>query len=58
LFVDAYRAAVTAYQTQLDAGIAEEVARSVLPIARPFPRARLGKFSVRKNGELLGGSNP
>ena len=52
LFVGAYRAAVMAYQAQLDAGIAEEVARGLLPIARPFPRARLLKFSVRKESEF------
>ncbi|MEU2558525.1 RusA family crossover junction endodeoxyribonuclease [Streptomyces longispororuber] len=45
-FVRAYRAALAAYRSMLDEGMAESVARSVLPAARPFPRARLGKFEV------------
>lgn len=50
--VSAYRRMVRAYQEQLAVGIAEEVARGVLPIARPFPRARLGRFQVRLEGEF------
>lgn len=57
LFVGAYREAVKAYQRQLDAGIAEEVARMVLPIARPFPRARLSRFSVRGENHFHDGAN-
>jgi len=52
LFVGAYRQAVFAYRTQLEAGIVEEVARSVLPIARPFPRARLSRFDIRHESQF------
>ncbi|MER7950492.1 RusA family crossover junction endodeoxyribonuclease [Streptomyces sp. NPDC096079] len=45
-FVGAYRAALEAYGRMLDEGIAESDARGVLPLARPFPRARLGRFRV------------
>lgn len=51
-FVASYRRMVGAYQDMLAAGIHEEVAQSVLPIARPFPRARLGRFPVRHHSEF------
>ncbi|MER5517270.1 RusA family crossover junction endodeoxyribonuclease [Streptomyces sp. NPDC002763] len=50
--VRGYRAALVAYQKLLDEGISESVARSVLPLVRPFPRARLGKFEVRHHTDF------
>ncbi|GHE84587.1 hypothetical protein GCM10018785_60650 [Streptomyces longispororuber] len=50
-FVRTYRAALAAYQGMLDEGIAESVARAVLPAARPFPRARLGTFTVVRHAD-------
>ncbi|MFE4965664.1 RusA family crossover junction endodeoxyribonuclease [Streptomyces sp. NPDC056660] len=50
--VRGYRAALEAYQKLLDEGISESVARSVLPLVRPFPRARLGKFEVRHHTDF------
>ncbi|MEV0172134.1 RusA family crossover junction endodeoxyribonuclease [Streptomyces sp. NPDC050803] len=44
--VRGYRAALATYQQLLHEGISESAARSVLPLVRPFPRARLGKFEV------------
>ncbi|MCQ4208339.1 RusA family crossover junction endodeoxyribonuclease [Streptomyces longispororuber] len=44
--VRAYGAGLAEYRKMLDAGVSESEARMVLPIARPFPRARLGKFEV------------
>ena len=44
--VRGYRQALEEYRRMLAAGIAEGAARSVLPLVRPFPRARLGKFTV------------
>ncbi|MFD8304068.1 RusA family crossover junction endodeoxyribonuclease [Streptomyces sp. NPDC059690] len=52
--VDGYRQALAAYQRMLAAGIAESVARSVLPMGRPFPRARLGEFTVIHHADLQG----
>jgi len=46
-FVNAYRASIEAYKQMLAAGIIQDAAQSVLPIARPFPRARLGRFRVQ-----------
>jgi len=50
--VQAHREALTSYQRMLDAGIVESVARMVLPLTRPFPRARLGAFEVRHHTEF------
>ncbi|MFE7595807.1 RusA family crossover junction endodeoxyribonuclease [Streptomyces sp. NPDC057494] len=44
--VEGYRKALATYGQMLDEGIPESVARNVLPLARPFPRARLGCFQV------------
>jgi hypothetical protein len=51
-FVASYRLMVAAYREMLEAGIHEEVAQGVLPIARPFPRARLSRFRVRHHSEF------
>lgn len=58
--VSSYRTSVSAYERLEAAGICPDAAQGVLPIARPFPRARLGKFTVRHQAEfreppLLGG---
>lgn len=58
LMAQGYRRLVSAYQELVDAGIAKEDARSVLPIARPFPRARLGRFTVRHHTEYLEETDP
>lgn len=50
--VSLYRTMLAAYQDMLAAGIHEHDARGVLPIARPFPRARLGRFQVRHHTEF------
>lgn len=52
LVVDGYRRLVDAFRRQLAAGVVEDVARTVLPIARPFPRARLARFSVHHEQEF------
>ncbi|KRF24371.1 hypothetical protein ASG95_07355 [Phycicoccus sp. Soil803] len=51
-FVSAYRARVEAYRAMLSEGIIEVAAQSVFPIARPFPRARLGRFRVRHESDF------
>lgn len=51
-FVTHYRAMVTTYQGLLAAGIYEQVAQGVLPIVRPFPGARLGRFPIRHHSEF------
>lgn len=51
-FVHAYRSAVEAYQEMLAAGIHRDAARAVLPVARPFPRARLSNFTVRHESDF------
>lgn len=51
-FVHSYRILLDLYEQRRGAGLAEEVARTVLPIARPFPRARLGRFVVRHEREF------
>ncbi|MFC6149916.1 MULTISPECIES: RusA family crossover junction endodeoxyribonuclease [Mumia] len=47
-----FRRMVAAYHSELAMGFAEDVARMILPIARPFPRARLGRFRVRHESEF------
>ena len=50
--VSSYRTSVSAYERLVAAGIHPDAARRVLPIPRPFPRARLGKFTVRHQAEF------
>ncbi|WP_160159944.1 RusA family crossover junction endodeoxyribonuclease [Streptomyces sp. SLBN-31] len=50
--VSRYRQALEGYRRMLDAGIAEGVARNVLPLVRPFPRARLGRFKVLPHADF------
>ncbi len=52
--VAAYRHMVNAYGVMRAQGIPEHAARSVLPAARPFPRARLGRFPLRRDLEFPG----
>jgi len=50
--VSTFRTALMEYQRMLSAGVAEDVARAALPLSRPFPRARLGRFNVRHESEF------
>ena len=50
--VSVYRAAIAAYEKQLSFGVPESDARMILPMARPFPRARLGRFPLRHESEF------
>ncbi|MFC8956181.1 RusA family crossover junction endodeoxyribonuclease [Streptomyces sp. NPDC057101] len=52
VIVRAYREALAGHRHMLDTGISEDVARSVLPSVRPFPRARLGQFEVRRQKDF------
>lgn len=50
--VSAHRRSLAAYHELVSAGMVEDLARTVLPIKRPFPRARLGSFEVRHEREF------
>ncbi|MBD1269993.1 RusA family crossover junction endodeoxyribonuclease [Aeromicrobium tamlense] len=51
-FVNSWRIALARYQSLLEAGVDHGSAQSVLPLVRPFPRARLGRFMVRHESEF------
>ncbi|QDW61720.1 RusA family crossover junction endodeoxyribonuclease [Oerskovia sp. KBS0722] len=52
--VSAYRRMLATYHDLVSAGVEDDRARIVLPITRPFPRARLGRFEVRHEREFAG----
>jgi Holliday junction resolvase RusA-like endonuclease len=50
--VSAHRHKLATYHDLVSRGLAEDVAQGILPIGRPFPRARLGRFEVRHEREF------
>lgn len=50
--VRSYRTATSAYEQLIAGGEPACSAQRVLPLARPFPRARLGGFSVRHHADF------
>ncbi len=52
--VSTYRRMLATYHDLASAGVEDHLARIVLPIPRPFPRARLGRFEVRHEREFAG----
>lgn len=52
MLVEGYEASLKSYARLLALAMPIADARSVLPIARPFPRSRMSRFSVRHHSQF------